>query len=298
MGLAAVALVLGVGDSSLFAQAQSPKTTVTEPKSTGDTAGKSAPTPSLEELLTKALRDNPDIRVAETKLREAEAELNRIRLQVMQKVVAYQHDLDMAARTLDEAKQRFKTVETLRKSASVSADEFRLAAQAVARFEADKAKIEAELPYLLGKQPAHSIHLVFGDQRPQQALAHDSAGNLYAYIPATGNQTDQLRKALDTPIKVEAKEVPLKDLLKVLEQKAPGVHFVMASSIAGAPLSMTLQLSETVPLAAILQAVEDDLGVRFVVRDYGVLVTGHAPAGAMSVQQFWKTTTRSDQPGR
>ena len=51
--------------------------------------------------------------------------------------------------------------------------------------------------------------LVFGDQRLQQALALDSAGNLYAYIPATGNQADQLRKALDTSIKLEAKELPL-----------------------------------------------------------------------------------------
>src|SRR5437660_737827 len=43
--------------------------------------------PTLEEMLNKALKDNPDIRVAEAKVREAEAELNRTRLQVTQKVL-------------------------------------------------------------------------------------------------------------------------------------------------------------------------------------------------------------------
>src|SRR5205823_10488997 len=45
--------------------------------------------PTLEEMLTNALKDNPDIRVAEAKVREAEAELNRTRLQVTQKVLAF-----------------------------------------------------------------------------------------------------------------------------------------------------------------------------------------------------------------
>src|SRR5206468_7820042 len=49
--------------------------------------------PTLEEMLTNALKDNPDIRVAEAKVREAEAELNRTRLQVTQKIVALQQAL-------------------------------------------------------------------------------------------------------------------------------------------------------------------------------------------------------------
>src|SRR5437588_11514314 len=43
---------------------------------------------SLEEALASALKNNPDIRVAESKVQEAEAELNRSRLQVTQKVVS------------------------------------------------------------------------------------------------------------------------------------------------------------------------------------------------------------------
>src|SRR5438270_13980694 len=47
--------------------------------------------PTLEDLLAKAAKDNPDIRVAESKLREAEAELNRARLMATQKVVKAYH---------------------------------------------------------------------------------------------------------------------------------------------------------------------------------------------------------------
>src|SRR6516165_2137186 len=44
--------------------------------------------PTLEEMLAEALKDNPDIRVAEAKRQEADAVLNKTRLQVMQQVVA------------------------------------------------------------------------------------------------------------------------------------------------------------------------------------------------------------------
>src|SRR5436309_9636032 len=58
-----------------------------EKKSPNDSEKKSSVEPTkkapatLEELLAQALKANPDIRVAEAKLREAEAELNRTRLQ-------------------------------------------------------------------------------------------------------------------------------------------------------------------------------------------------------------------------
>src|SRR5947208_3305619 len=45
----------------------------------------------LEEMLEKALKDNPDVRLAAAKLAEAEAELHRARLQVVHQVAsAYQ----------------------------------------------------------------------------------------------------------------------------------------------------------------------------------------------------------------
>jgi HEAT repeat protein len=51
------------------------------------------PVLTLEPMLAQAAQDNPDIRVAEAKLREADAELNRTRLLVAQKVVKLYQDV-------------------------------------------------------------------------------------------------------------------------------------------------------------------------------------------------------------
>src|SRR6516164_866853 len=61
--------------------------------------------PTLEEMLTRALKDNPDVRVAEAKVREAEAELNRTRLQVTQKVIAVHKALEAQKGLVDLAEK-------------------------------------------------------------------------------------------------------------------------------------------------------------------------------------------------
>src|SRR5438093_12866113 len=61
---------------------------------------------SLEDLIAQALRNNPDIRVAEAKVREAEAELNRTQISVAQKVIALHHDIAISRKARDEARGR------------------------------------------------------------------------------------------------------------------------------------------------------------------------------------------------
>src|SRR5262249_28317671 len=147
--------------------------------------------------------------------------------------------------------------------AGASAEEVRQAELALARSEAQKAKVEAELPYLLGKQPIRNEVLLKGpvqfDPQGHLYLAFDERFVLHASETATGDRADQVRKALDTPIKLDATGFPLKKLLDSLEQKAPGVHFVLASRAAREYADpVTLQLGERIPLAAVLQALEDD----------------------------------------
>src|SRR5260370_14019953 len=59
--------------------------------------------PTLEDMLNKALKDNPDIKVAEAKVREADAELNRVRLQVTQKVLTFHHTREAQKATVKVA---------------------------------------------------------------------------------------------------------------------------------------------------------------------------------------------------
>src|SRR5437762_8496144 len=51
---------------------------------------------ALDDLLSQALKSNPDVRLAESKVREAEADLNRVRMQIMQKIVKLEIDIKEA----------------------------------------------------------------------------------------------------------------------------------------------------------------------------------------------------------
>jgi hypothetical protein len=116
----------------------------------GADKGKGA-APSLEQLLTHAAQDNPDIRVAEAKVREAEAELSRTRLIVAQKVVKLYQDIAAQRAAVAETEQRFKTVERLYQAKGVSQAELDAAKQVVIQAKAKLEGLEAELPFLLGR---------------------------------------------------------------------------------------------------------------------------------------------------
>jgi hypothetical protein len=182
----------------------------------------------LEELIAQALRDNPDIRVAEAKTREAEAELSRVRLQVIQKVVAHQHTVDTlesavrgaeANLTLAEAKAKLAETEYQRmlnlKNAVTPSDldaarakvdqakaDLTSAKAALQAAKADLAKAQAELPYLLGKgnkddKDAAKLKTI-EELMYLQRIAHESetARGLYALSLA---QAELALKTADLP---------------------------------------------------------------------------------------------------
>jgi outer membrane protein TolC len=133
----------------------------------------------LEELIAQALQGNPDVRVAEAKMREAEAELNRTRLQAIQKVVAHQHNIETLEGAVKTAEARLRVAEAnvqlggaerdrvaeIIKKGVVPKSELDAAQAKLAQAHADReaaradlqaakaalAKAQSELPYLLGK---------------------------------------------------------------------------------------------------------------------------------------------------
>ncbi len=72
--------------------------------------------PTLEEMLNKALKDNPDIRVAEAKVREADAELNRTRLQVTQKVLVFHHSRESQKAIIKVAEEDLQRIQKSQQS--------------------------------------------------------------------------------------------------------------------------------------------------------------------------------------
>src|SRR5207249_5267404 len=108
--------------------------------------------PTLEEMLNKALKDNPDIRVADAKVREAEAELNRTRLQVTQKVLAFHYSRESQKAVVKFAEERMQYAQKLKETNAISTDDAKVAEQQLSAAKAKLAEIEAEMPYLLGQQ--------------------------------------------------------------------------------------------------------------------------------------------------
>jgi hypothetical protein len=72
-----------------------------------------APIPSIEDMLAAALKFNPEIRMAEAKLRDDEAELNRNRLRIMQKVIALHHTLQANRAVVEGAEKKVQRLSEL-----------------------------------------------------------------------------------------------------------------------------------------------------------------------------------------
>ena len=107
------------------------------------------PRMKLEALVAQALKNSPDIRVAEWKLRETEAELNRVRLQVTQKVAALRMDILEAKAILEEAITKLQTYYSSNRDLTTTEGftKVRLRREKAAY---DVARLEAELRYQLG----------------------------------------------------------------------------------------------------------------------------------------------------
>jgi hypothetical protein len=260
---------------------------------------KKAPAKSkLEEMLAEALKNNPDIRVAVAKAAEADAELNRTRLQVTQKVITLHHALLSQKAAVQYAEKKYERFKALSAQGSIDARLLDEAQEALAAAKAKLAELEAQMPALLGKTfPASDAEGKNAFRLSAAEWLHlQSAVNLGYYPPAEalvlkaqnqlkvqGPLSERMRKALETPIKVNYKDVKFSDVLHELQKTVPGLSF---NDATGVRYSVTLRFEEALPVSSILQAVADQAGISFFARDYGILAALNAPPGAVTVQEF------------
>jgi hypothetical protein len=259
---------------------------------------------SLQDLLSQALKNNADIRVAEAKVREAEAELHRTRVTVLNKIAMLQQEIKSAKAAADEATSRFeRDVELSRKQLNaLSAAELSASRAAMMKFKADLAVVEAQLDGLVGKHAEKTGEwkrlFDMGVAPMNKEFMHPVPKEpppLAAAVPAA--LAEKIRKALDTPFKISAKgEMAPSEVLDLLRQETKGIN-VLGRVEDTRPIPR-LNLSESVPLGAVYQWAEDQLDWRFLVRDYGIVVTPRnaVPPGAILLLDFWRQGRATTAP--
>ena len=131
-----------------------------EPSSSGGKVIKDEPTLiSLAKMLSIALQSNPDIRAARAKTQAADAELDRARLEVVQKIIAFREKWQTQRVEVLAAEAELQEFERLRRlvEQGIASDTKTLgeplARQKMSLLRAKLAEIEAELPFLLGSHP-------------------------------------------------------------------------------------------------------------------------------------------------
>ncbi len=275
--------------------------------SAGPPVAASSPKSGLEEMLEKALKNNPDLRIAAAKVQEAEAELSRTRLEVTRKVVRLYRSINAAQRDVDGAAARLAEIRRIAGNGRVSKEELEIAEQALARAKETLAATEADLPYLLGEEApaglpggatagrAAPTALEPRDQSEQNKLllfapparppsSPTAEGPLTSRQPQ-GRTADRIREALDKDVNKELKG-SLGKLLAELE-KDYGLTFIVKTEKSPV-LSLHFDHQR---LGSVLQALADAADVEFVVRDYGILVAppGILPPDAVLLHDFWRS---------
>jgi hypothetical protein len=260
----------------------------------GQPASKQAE-PTLEEMLNKALKDNPDIRVAEAKVREADAELNRTRLQVTQKVLAFHHSRESQKAIIKVAEEDLQRIQKLEANKAVSAEEVKQAQQRLSASKAKLAEIEAEMPYLLGQQqrlttagslsfspdgkwvystmadgtvkgldsttgmvindPTWQTQVLTPDLQPYLNWMRGHDVNLVKPAQEAGTVADKVRKALETQVTVDYKQKTVHGILEDLKKKVPGLAIHDISGIS--QNEVDLQIEGQVPLRTALELLQD-----------------------------------------
>ena len=229
----------------------------------------------LEEMLSEALRNNPDIRVAAAKLAMAEAEMNRTRVQATQEVIRFYNSLQVQE---GEVNRWTTECERLKIAAGKGIVDAAVLAESQQQLKISKGKLaelEAQMAALLG--------------RAARLESNPDAHVRQATLRATGPLAERMRKALQTPVSVNYKDMTFDTILKELSAVVGGLSFRNLSQRRGGLSEQKISLRfENLPVSAILQALADETECYFFVRDYGILATSgnHQPPGAMTIEEF------------
>jgi hypothetical protein len=220
---------------------------------------------TLDEMIAVGLKSNPDVLLAEAKMRQAEAELLQARLKVTREIVELWNSKRKKEVGLNVIRTEVAEAQQLADKGVGSAAEVRKLRNTLDLAMAELSEFNVTIRPLLGI-----------------GLAPDGLGRGAARGGAPERQAptrsqwpmvedDPLAKAtasfefVDVPIAEAAKEVFSKSTVNLTVDRAMLEEF--------ANMQVTLTLKNVTPRAA-MSALADQAEVAFLLRDYGVLLTG------------------------
>lgn len=230
---------------------------------------------TLDEMLDLALRANPDILVAEAKLRQAQAELNQAHLKVAKEVLSAYSQRKMQELTV---KTLSEDLENVRKRISVgtaSTDEERKAALAEAEAQAVLSAGEGTLRYLLGLGGKLELPEGKPEAKPEKA---EPQRLRRPPIP------ERFREVLEKPVHLQFENLSLDKIIAQVQAEAGSdLSFILNPRSDWLALSATMNFAKELPLRTALLAIHDQFGdFCFVFRDYGILVSTENDARQIS----------------
>lgn len=233
--------------------------------------------PKLQQFLSVALERHPDVVVARSKVEAARADLLKAEAIAMKELMQL-HQRTTAQRAALEISRKVPGSESKAAELSSAASELGL--------------LEWELALSMG---FHSGGKLPGAEASPNDTATPAEMAAQQYIDLAfpkGEIEAKLKDALNSQIDLSLVNAPLSDLCAALSEKT-GMSFIMNKDnlenmgFATDAEEFSIEVKE-MSVASIMQQIEDQKGILFVVRDYGILVCGESPLDGVSARDFAK----------
>ena len=182
---------------------------------------------SLDKLLEDALRNNPKIALAESKLQQAQVELRAAQMEVAEQLTKLHRDSDLFRKEMENAKAR---LEEQMKFANAGVMPLRanMASEELLRKKLELDGALSQMKFLAGQGQGAFLRTfappkAFAPSTPRPALKEDSP----------------IAKALKTPITLTFEDLEVGELSRMISEWT-GVNFVTDEDIQDLPITVTL----------------------------------------------------------
>ncbi len=241
----------------------------------GAGAGPAAASPaskSLAEMFEVALRSNPEVVQAEATVRQAEADLNQVRLKVVQEVITAYHEGRKQRELLGYYEEEAASFRKRFEVGQAAQGEGNQAFRQLAATRASLAQTEARLLYILGTG--------YGKKSVEGPKSVTPIGPAAAVPPMVApglpplQIPDEFIAFLEAPTDLRLDEGQgLEDVFGLLRDLT-GLNFIVDEEIElDTSFQTSLELSKVTVRKVLLALVDKFEGICFVFRDYGVFVT-------------------------